>query len=53
MNYLLPASLRDALLEYFEEREGFEGFGHPQKQENKFAAQLRDLKPLREIKEPA
>lgn len=54
MNYFLPAALRDALLEYMEQRERvsphiFADAPVRANQEHVLAAQLRDLKPLREV----
>lgn len=51
MNYFLPAALRDAWLEWCETREKKLSYMvEPEIQE--FAAQLRDLKPLREVHPP-
>lgn len=64
MDFYLPQALRDSLLEYMEAREGnvwhwaesrqgTENGALLPNEEVQLAAQLRDLKPLREIKEPA
>lgn len=52
MNYFLPEYLRNCLLEYFEAREDVKDGDMGRQEANEemqLAAQLRDLKPLREI----
>lgn len=58
MNYLLPEPLRNARLAYYEARENPEPrwnsamgivLGIQPNEEAQLAAQLRDLKPLREV----
>lgn len=52
MNYFLPAALRDALLEYMEQREDVNDGPYGTQKPNAemgLALLLRDLKPLREV----
>lgn len=53
MNYLLPEPLRNALLEWCEEREELSYEYEESKLAKELAAQLRDLKPLREVSKEA